>query len=188
VTRILLIDNHDSFTFNLFQMIAVIGGVEPVVIANDACAWRELGGFDRVVISPGPGTPARARDVGIARDAVRFAEVPTLGVCLGHQAIAYEFGARVIHAPEPVHGRASAIFHDGGALFCDVPQGFAAIRYHSLMVANLPDALERIAWTSDGVIMGLRHRTRPLWGVQFHPESIGSEHGATIVRNFLELA
>src|SRR5262249_8129560 len=153
--RVLLIDNHDSFTFNLFQMIAGIAGVEPAVIANDACAWRELRDFDRVVISPGPGTPARARAGGIARDPVRGGKVRTRGVSLGHQAIAFEAGARIVHAPSPVHGRASAIFHDGGALFRGVPQGFAAIRYHSLMVTDLPDTLERIAWTDDGVIMGL---------------------------------
>jgi para-aminobenzoate synthetase len=182
--RVLLIDNHDSFTFNLFQLIAELVGVEPVVVTNDAPLPR--GDFDRVVISPGPGTPARDRDLGSSRAAVRAPRAPTLGVCLGHQAIAHEHGGAVVHAPEPVHGRASAIYHAANGLFRGVPQGFAAVRYHSLVVAQpLPPSLERIAWTDDGLVMALRHRTLPLWGVQFHPESIGSEQGATIIQNFL---
>lgn len=188
--KALLLDNHDSFTFNLYQLIAEITGVPPLVAANDALSWEDIGGLDvdAIVISPGPGHPERARDFGICASAIRNGDLPTLGVCLGHQGIASVFGGKVVRAPEPVHGRVSAIYHSGDDLFDSVPQGFGAVRYHSLMVARpLPDELEETASTEDGIVMALRHRTRPLWGVQFHPESICTEYGRRLLENFVGL-
>ncbi len=186
--RTLLIDNYDSFTYNLFHLLADLLGEAPVVIRNDEWDWAtiERGGFERIVISPGPGRPERAEDFGVCTDVLRRATVPVLGICLGHEGLSAVFGGRVVHAPEPVHGRTSRIFHTGEGLFAGLPQGFAAMRYHSLVAdAALPDELERTAWTEDGLVMGLRHRTRPLAGVQFHPESIGSEYGRALVANFV---
>jgi len=188
--RTLLIDNHDSFTFNLYQLLVVVNGEAPVVVRNDGASWDELagGGFDSIVISPGPGRPEVPRDLGVSRAAIERSEVPLLGVCLGLQGIAWLAGGQVVRG-EPVHGRASAVRHDGSALFAGIPQGFAAVRYHSLVVdPGLPDPLEAIAWTGDGVVMGLRHRRRPQWGVQFHPESVASEHGRRLLENFRDLA
>ena len=188
--RTLLLDNYDSFTFNLYHLIAEVNGVEPVVVRNDELSWAELRQlpFDNIVISPGPGRPENERDFGICGRVLLECEVPLLGVCLGHQGLAYFHGAQIEHAPEPVHGRLSPIFHNGSALFAGMPQGFQAVRYHSLAVAKpLPDCLEGIAWTTDGVIMALRHRERPLWGVQFHPESISTKHGKTLLENFRRL-
>ena len=186
--RTLLIDNYDSFTYNLYHLLAALLGAAPVVIRNDAWTWAQIerAGFERIVISPGPGTPERASDIGVCLDVLRRSRVPVLGICLGHEALAVAFGGRVKHAPEPVHGRASAIRHTGEGLFAGLPQGFRAMRYHSLIVDEaLPAELERTAWTEDGLIMGLRHREQPLAGVQFHPESIGSECGRELIANFL---
>jgi para-aminobenzoate synthetase len=188
--KTLLIDNYDSFTFNLFQMIAAVNGEEPIVVRNDL-AWESLAGqpYDNIVLSPGPGTPVRDEDFGICKQALLAAEVPILGVCLGHQGIGHLYGGKVRHAPEPMHGRLSAVFHDGSELWQGVPQGFQAVRYHSLMVDNaLPEDLERTAWTADEIMMGLRHRQLPLWGVQFHPESICTEHGERLLTNFRDLS
>jgi para-aminobenzoate synthetase len=187
--RTLLIDNYDSFTFNLFHLLGEVNGSEPIVVRNDELSWEELAALrvDNIVISPGPGRPEHERDVGVSLDALQRAEVPVLGVCLGHQALAYITGGAVEHAPEVMHGRLSPIHHDGRGLFDGVPQGFAAVRYHSLTVGALPASLRVTAWTPDDVVMGLEHRTRPLWGVQFHPESIATEHGRTILRNFRDL-
>ena len=187
--RTLLIDNYDSFTFNLFHLLGEINGDEPIVARNDELEWEELAALpiDNIVISPGPGRPERERDVGVSLDALQHAEVPVLGVCLGHQALARITGGAIDHAPEVMHGRLSAIHHDGRGLFEGVPQDFAAVRYHSLVVAAVPEALRVTAWTADEVVMALEHRTRPLWGVQFHPESISTEHGHTLVRNFRDL-
>src|SRR5918992_4370283 len=187
--RTLLIDNYDSFTFNLFHLLGEVNGEEPIVVRNDELPWEELAALrvDNIVISPGPGRPDRERDVGVSLDALRSADVPVLGVCLGHQALAHITGGAVDHAPEVMHGRLSPIHHDGRGLFESVPQGFAAVRYHSLVVGAVPAALRVTAWTPDGVVMGLEHRTRPLWGVQFHPESISTEHGRILVRNFRDL-
>ena len=189
-TQTLLLDNYDSFTFNLFQLLAETNDAEPIVVRNDAATWAELAElpFDNIVISPGPGRPDRPADFGVCRDAIRHAKVPLLGVCLGHQGVASLAGGSVIHAPEVMHGRLSPVHHDGSELFAGLPQGFAAVRYHSLCVATpLPAALEETAWTPDGVVMGIAHRTRPLWGVQFHPESICTEHGLRLMENFREL-
>jgi para-aminobenzoate synthetase len=187
--RTLLIDNYDSFTFNLFHLLGEVNGDEPIVVRNDELPWEDLAALpvDNVVISPGPGRPEHERDVGVSLDVLRRAEVPVLGVCLGHQALAHVTGGAIEHAPEVMHGRLSPIEHDGRGLFAGVPQGFAAVRYHSLVVADLPAELRVTAWTLDAVVMGLEHRTRPLWGVQFHPESIATEHGRTLVRNFRDL-
>ncbi|MYU25790.1 aminodeoxychorismate synthase component I [Streptomyces sp. SID8352] len=188
--RTLLVDNYDSFTFNLFHLLAEANGQEPVVIRNDEPGWRtgQLQDFDNVVLSPGPGTPGRPEDFGICTDIVRAADRPVLGVCLGHQGIALLNGAPVLLAPEPRHGRVSPVEHLGTDLFAGIPSPFDVVRYHSLTVGDLPaDTLEATAWTPDGILMGLRHRRLPLWGVQFHPESISSEHGLRLVRNFRDL-
>lgn len=189
--RALLVDNHDSFTFNLYQLMAVVNGEAPVVVRNDAADWDEIEriGFDCVVISPGPGRPEVPRDFGLSRLAIERSAVPLLGVCLGHQGIAWLGGGAIVPAAEVMHGRASDVVHGGDELFAGIPRRFSAVRYHSLVVdPALPDELETIAWTDDGVVMGVRHRRRPLWGVQFHPESIGSEHGRRLLENFRALA
>src|SRR4051812_11855176 len=187
--RTLLIDNYDSFTFNLFHLLGEVNGDEPIVVRNDELTWEELAALpvDNIVISPGPGRPEHERDVGVSLAALARANVPVLGVCLGHQALAHVTGGAIRHAPEVMHGRLSPIHHDGQGLFEGVPQGFAAVRYHSLAVGAVPAALRVTAWTSDEVVMGLEHRTRPLWGVQFHPESVATDHGRTLVRNFRDL-
>jgi para-aminobenzoate synthetase len=186
---VLIIDNYDSFTFNLVHAVAEIAGETPVVIRNDEMPWDEIArlDFDRIIISPGPGRPDRKRDFGVSRDAILNARVPLLGVCLGHQGIASLFGGEVRQVA-PVHGRASEITHANDPLFAGIPERFAAIRYHSLAVMEpLPAELRKIAWAEDGTVMALRHVTRPLWGVQFHPESVCSEYGRELLRNFLEV-
>ena len=186
----LVVDNHDSFTYNLVQCLAQLPGVCPVVVRNDDPGWREsdLDGFDCVVISPGPGRPERPADFGICREVIEAAHVPLLGVCLGHEGICYVFGGTVTAAPEPRHGRTSLVMHNGDDLFAGIPSPFSAVRYHSLMAGTIPDVLTVIASADDGVPMGLRHRSRPIWGVQFHPESVGTEHGERLLRNFISLA
>src|SRR5580698_4306482 len=187
----LIIDNYDSFTYNLSDLVAQITQCAPIVVRNDEMTWEEIQrlDFDSVIISPGPGRPENPCDFGVSAQAIAGATVPLLGVCLGHQGIAYHFGGNVIRAAEPVHGRGAEIIHAGDPLFAGVPERFNAIRYHSLIVAEpLPLQLRKIAWTADGVVMALRHVERPMWGVQFHPESICTEYGETILRNFLPLA
>ncbi len=187
----LLIDNYDSYTFNLYQLIARVAGEEPVVVRNDELEWSRLARhrWDRIVVSPGPGRPERERDLGICRDALAQDEVPVLGVCLGHQGLAHVRGASVVPGADIVHGRISRVFHRGDALFKEIPQGFAAVRYHSLVVEPaLPPELEAIAWADDGTLMAIRDRDRSAWGVQFHPESIGTEHGERLISNFLALS
>ena len=187
--RTLLVDNYDSFTYNLFHYLAEVNGTPPEVISNDDPAWRLdwLDSFDNVVISPGPGTPARDSDIGLCREIIEQGDLPVLGVCLGHQAIAHLLGGVVGRAPEPRHGRVSPVLHKQVDVFAGLPSPFEAVRYHSLAATDLPDDLEPIAWTPDGVLMGLRHRQRPLWGVQFHPESISTEHGHRLLANFADL-
>jgi para-aminobenzoate synthetase len=188
--KTLIIDNYDSYTYNLFQLISEVNGDEAVVVRNDAATWEELDrqGFDNVVISPGPGTPERPEDFGICADALATPDLPILGVCLGHQGLAHANGGAVARAPDAVHGRISRVFHDESPLFAGIPQGFAAVRYHSLMVDAVPAAVRRSAWTADGTVMGLSHRERPHWGVQFHPESICTEHGRRLLENFRDLS
>lgn len=190
--RVLLVDNHDSYTFNLAQLMGGVYGVAPVVVRNDERVLVEpgfVGGFDAVVVSPGPGRPGRRGDLGFVPDVLAGWRGPVLGVCLGHQALAELGGGRVVAAPEARHGYLSQVRHDGRGLFRGVPQGFTAVRYHSLCVAEpLPEALEAVAWAEDGVLMGLRHRQLPWFGVQFHPESVASEYGRELLGNFGELA
>ena len=187
----LLIDNYDSYTFNLYQLVASVAGEEPVVVRNDELPWSRLARhrWDRIVVSPGPGRPERERDLGVCRDALAQDEVPVLGVCLGHQGLAHVRGGSVVRAAEIVHGRISPVFHRGDGLFTGIPQGFRAVRYHSLVVEPaLPAELEAIAWADDGTLMAIRDRRRRAWGVQFHPESIGTEHGELLISNFLALS
>jgi para-aminobenzoate synthetase len=189
--RTLLVDNYDSYTYNLFQLLAQVNGAEPVVLRNDdpGLPGMDLASFDSIVISPGPGHPARGRDFGACAAIIADAPVPVLGVCLGHQGIALAEGGDVRPAPHARHGHVSRVRHDGRGLFRGIPQDFAAVRYHSLLVGEpLPGTLEAIAWSEDGALMALRHRHRPLWGVQFHPESVATEHGAALLANFRDLA
>ncbi|MFF5311323.1 aminodeoxychorismate synthase component I [Streptomyces massasporeus] len=188
--KTLLIDNYDSYTYNLFQLIAEVNGEEPVVVRNDASvdALPDLRAFDNLVVSPGPGHPGVARDFGIGSRLLATSPVPVLGVCLGHQGIALAEAGLVGPAPEPRHGHLSTIRHDGRDLFHGLPQHFTAVRYHSLAVREpLPETLEATAWAEDGVLMGLRHRSRPLWGVQFHPDSVLTEYGHRMLVNFRNL-
>jgi len=189
--RTLLIDNYDSFTYNLFQLISVVNGTEPTVVRNDAVgdvAQLHLEQFDNVVISPGPGRPDRRRDFGISADVLRIAEIPLLGVCLGHQGLVIDEGGTVSPAPTPRHGFLDRVHHDGRELFAAIPQDFTVVRYHSLCADEpVPDTLEVTARTPDGVVMAVRHRTKPRWGVQFHPESVATEYGERMLRNFADL-
>ena len=188
--KTLLIDNYDSFTYNLFQLLAEANGEEPFVLANDAARWQQLEGlgFDNVVISPGPGRPEREADFGVCAEVIRRTRVPLLGVCLGHQGLCWLHGAAVVEAPHAMHGRLSAVRHHGSPLFAGIPREFDAVRYHSLCVREpLPGELRALARSSDGVLMAVAHRDRPLWGVQFHPESICTEHGRRLLANFRDL-
>ena len=186
---ILVIDNYDSFTFNLVQVLGKLGN-EVRVFRNDETSVEDLKKLkpDRVVISPGPGRPEGA---GITMDVIREfgSQIPVLGVCLGHQAIGQVFGGQIVHAPELMHGRVSSIEHNGGDLYEDIPKSFSATRYHSLMISpeGFPEELEITARTGEGTIMGVRHKRFPIEGVQFHPESILTEHGEKIIRNWLEI-
>ncbi len=185
---ILLIDNYDSFTYNLYQYFCELGA-EVQVARNDAITLDEIAEMqpEQLVISPGPGTPD---DAGISCAAIaRFGPtIPTLGVCLGHQAIGQVFGGRVVRAPKPIHGKSAQIYHQDAGCLEGLPSPFCATRYHSLIVerASLPDTLEVTAWTDDGLIMGLRHRDFPIEGVQFHPESILTVSGKVLLQHFLE--
>jgi para-aminobenzoate synthetase len=187
--RTLLIDNYDSFTYNLYQLLGEVNGRPPVVVRNDV-DWSEvdLDRFDGVVVSPGPGRPERPVDFGISACAIREMTLPVLGVCLGHQGICHLLGGVVAHAPKPMHGRVSPVHHTGADLFAGLPSPFMAVRYHSLAATDVPEELEVVAWTDDGVVMGVRHRDQALWGVQFHPESICTEYGREMLANFRDLA
>ena len=189
--RTLLIDNYDSFTFNLFHLLGEVNGEEPLVVRNDACSWEELASlaFDNIVISPGPGTPARAVDLGLSADAIRHSSAPLLGVCLGHQALVQLAGGRVDLAPEAMHGRLDEVEHDGRGLFRGLPNPLTVVRYHSLIAYEpLPTSLRVTACTRDGLVMAIEDRRRPRWGVQFHPESICSEGGQQLLLNFRDLS
>ncbi|WP_295014175.1 aminodeoxychorismate synthase component I [uncultured Microbacterium sp.] len=192
--RILLIDNYDSFTYNLVHQIAEVTGRAPDVLPNDADGWHAsvLDRYDAVVLSPGPGDPGRPADFGICAEAIQECarrRIPLLGVCLGHQGLAQAFGATVVRAPEPRHGRPSPVSHDGSGPFEGLPSPIEVVRYHSLMVQDVPDELAVTARAADDdVVMGVRHRALPLWGVQFHPESIGTADGHRMLANFAGLA
>ncbi|KAJ3176626.1 hypothetical protein HDU87_004954 [Geranomyces variabilis] len=205
--RTLIVDNYDSYTFNLYQYCSAAGGHTPVVIRNNQFTWEDvreriLPHFDCVIISPGPGRPERPADFGVCGDILRHAELPILGVCLGHQGLASVYGGKVVHAREPVHGRVSPVVHLAAVpvpdrpigLFDGLPNPFQAVRYHSLVVSptDVPAELRITAWTEDEggdrIIQGLEHREKPIWGVQFHPESICTEGGQRLLGNFYTLA
>jgi len=187
---LLLIDNYDSFTFNLFHYLGELGA-EVLVKRNDELSAGEALAMhpEGIVLSPGPCTPNEA---GICLDVIRAADgrVPILGVCLGHQAIGQVYGGRVVRAPEPMHGKLSRIHHAGKSVFRGLNNDFEATRYHSLTLApeSIPQSLEVTATTADGVIMGVMHKSHPVHGVQFHPESIASENGHALLQNFLQIA
>jgi para-aminobenzoate synthetase len=186
-----LVDNHDSYTYNVFHLLAAASGEKPTVVNNDAVSWRVLSRskFDAFVLSPGPGRPERWHDFGVCRDILRYSDVPVLGICLGHQGIGNLLDGDVAGAPQPMHGRLSSVRHRGTGIFTGVPQDFSVVRYHSLAITG-PVGPEGhvVAWADDGVVMGVEHDSRPIWGVQFHPESIATEFGDRIARNFFELA
>jgi len=186
---LLMIDNYDSFTYNLYQYLAELGA-EVVTVRNDKITLEDIEAMDPqgIIISPGPATPLEA---GISNDVIRRfgPQVPTLGVCLGHQCIGHVYGSKVDRAGEIRHGKTSMIHHDGKGVLAGLPSPFEAIRYHSLVVypETLPDSLEISAWTDDGLVMGLRHKEHPVEGVQFHPESIMTPQGKPLLQNFLDL-
>jgi para-aminobenzoate synthetase len=189
--KTLLVDNHDSYTYNVFHLLAAASGEEPMVVNNDAVSWRVLTrmDIDAIVLSPGPGHPSRWHDFGVCRDILRHSEVPVFGICLGHQGIGNLLEGTVNRAPMAMHGRLSRVMHEGKGLFKDVPQGFSVVRYHSLAITTPPGPEGHVvAWAEDGVVMGVEHTKRPIWGVQFHPESISTEYGLKIAENFFELA
>ena len=185
---LLMIDNYDSFTYNLYQYLAELGA-EVVTVRNDKITLEDIEDMDPqgIIISPGPSTPLEA---GISNDVIRHfgRNVPTLGVCLGHQCVGHVYGAKVDRAGEIRHGKTSMIYHDGKGVLAGLPNPFEAIRYHSLVVypETLPDTLEISAWTDDGLVMGLRHKEHPVEGVQFHPESIMTPQGKALLQNFLD--
>ncbi len=185
--KILLLDNYDSFTYNLAQYLGE-AGAEPIVVRSDAVVPPEAEdqGYAGIVISPGPGRP---EDAGNSIDFVtHFAPtLPILGVCLGHQAIVAAFGGVIGFAPEPRHGKTSQIRHDGRGVFAGLSDPFEATRYHSLAIESMPDVLEACAWSEDGVVQGVRHRTLAVHGVQFHPESVMTTEGKALLGNFLSL-
>jgi carbamoylphosphate synthase small subunit len=187
---ILLIDNYDSFTFNLYHFLGDVGAACEVW-RNDRLTVEQAMAMapEAIVLSPGPCTPNEA---GICLDLIAAAagRIPLFGVCLGHQAIGQAFGGKVVRAPEPMHGKVSQIDHAGTDILAGLPTPFRATRYHSLIVDrdSMPDALVATAWTGDGIVMAMRHRSLPVFGVQFHPESIASEHGHAILANFLAIA
>ncbi len=185
---ILLIDNYDSFTYNLYQYLTELGASISVA-RNDKITIAEIRSLkpNAIVISPGPKTPSEA---GISEDAIRefHKSLPIFGVCLGHQAIGEVFGGKITKAPVPMHGKTSQIIHNGRSVFSSLPIPFQATRYHSLVVSNedVPEELEVIAWTEDNLIMALRHKDYPVVGVQFHPESVMTENGKTLLQNFID--
>ncbi len=186
VAHILVVDNYDSFVFNLVQYLAQLGA-ECTVVRNDQVEASEAANYDGVLISPGPGTPDKA---GVSIPMIRFCaehSIPLFGVCLGHQAIGEAFGATVSRAPELLHGKTSVVNHNGKGVMTNLPSPFTATRYHSLAVERetVPDELEITGETESGVIMALRHKSLPIEGVQFHPESVLTEHGHKMLANFL---
>ena len=183
--RVLVVDNYDSFTYNLVQYLGELGA-EPIVIRNDELSPSEAGALhpDRLLISPGPGRPENA-GTSIEFLQTLGTEMPSLGVCLGHQAVVAAFGGRIDLAPEPRHGKTSEIRHDGRGVFAGLEMPFTDTRDHSLAVTELPDELEACAWSEDEVVQGIRHRALPMSGVQFHPESVLTAEGKKLLANFL---
>jgi anthranilate synthase component 2 len=186
--RVLVIDNYDSFTYNLVQYLGELGA-EVLVRRNDEVSTEEIPALhpDRIVVSPGPCTPNEA---GVSLEVIEKAPegVPVLGVCLGHQTIGQAYGGKIVRSKEPVHGKTARILHDGEGVYRELPQGFEATRYHSLVIEpeSVPECLMVTSWTEDGVIMGIRHKELPVEGVQFHPESVLTGSGMSLLKNFLE--
>jgi anthranilate synthase/aminodeoxychorismate synthase-like glutamine amidotransferase len=185
---VVVVDHHDSYTWNLVHLVAAVTGVLPVVVEHDEADADEVLAFTHVVLSPGPGHPADPRDFAVGREVVRRvadgARVPVLGVCLGLQGMVTTLGGDVERV-RPAHGEVPVVEHDGAGVLAGLPSPFRAVRYHSLAAVRLPDDLVVTATDGDGTVMGIRHRTRPLEGVQFHPESVLSEHGRRLMANFL---
>lgn len=179
-----VVDHYDSYTYNLVHLVAEVTGRLPEVVEHDRVTLADLAAHTHVVLSPGPGHPADPRDFALGR-AVFELDLPVLGVCLGLQALVEAYGGRVDRVT-PAHGEVEQIAHDGTGVFAGLPEQFDVVRYHSLAAVEVPDVLAVNARTPDGVVMGVRHRDLPLHGVQFHPESVLTEHGATLVRTFLE--
>ena len=181
---VVVVDHHDSYTWNLVHLVASVTGVLPAVVQHDDSSAAYLLGFTHVVLSPGPGTPNEQGDFAVGREVLLDGSVPVLGVCLGMQGLVTAYGG-VVDRVAPAHGDLTAVTHDGRGVFEGVPQDFKAVRYHSLAALSVPPVLEVSARGDDGTVMGVRHRSLPLEGVQFHPESVLSEHGALLVANFL---
>lgn len=186
----LIIDNYDSYTYNLFQLIGKVSGVEPIVIKNDELTFEEILNleFDNVIISPGPGSPDKEKDFGVCKEVIEKLDKPILGICLGHQGIYFYNGGKVLRAEEPMHGRQSEVSHNGKNLFAGIENNFKVTRYHSLTCENkeLPN-ISIDAITKDGVVMGISHKSKPIYGLQFHPESIASEYGEKLIQNFINI-
>jgi anthranilate synthase component II len=187
VPDVVVVDHHDSYTWNLVHLVASVTGSVPVVVQHDDASAAYVLGFSHVLLSPGPGSPADPRDFSVGREVLRAGSTPVLGVCLGMQGLVTTYGG-VVDRVRPAHGELVSVTHDGLGVFAGVPQGFAAVRYHSLAALSVPSTLVVTARGDDGTVMGVRHTTLPLEGVQFHPESVLSEHGALLVANFLWLA
>lgn len=181
---VVVVDHHDSYTWNLVHLVAAVTGVLPTVVQHDEVTASEVLVHDAVVLSPGPGHPDVPADFAVGREVLLAGTRPVLGVCLGMQGLVTAYGGRVERV-EPAHGEVARVRHDARGVFSGLPQEFAAVRYHSLAAVTLPDALVATACSDDGVTMGVRHRSLPLEGVQFHPESVLSEHGVALVANFL---
>ncbi len=181
---VIVVDHHDSYTWNLVHLVAQVTGVLPRVVQHDEVTPDEVLRHSHVVLSPGPGHPAVPADFSVGEAVLLDGTRPVLGVCLGMQGLVTAYGGTVARVV-PAHGDVASVRHDGRGVFAGLPQGFAAVRYHSLAALALPTDLVATAWSEDGVVMGVRHRSLPLEGVQFHPESILSEHGEAIVRRFL---
>lgn len=188
--RSLIIDNFDSFTYNIYHLLAEVNGINPLVITNNQLSWQEINelNVDNIILSPGSGSPENIADFGVCGDVLLKANIPVLGICLGHQGLGYFYGAKIKRSIEPFHGRISDIYHQQNPLFSNIPSPFKVVRYHSLIIDYpLPSDLEVIATTKDNLIMGIRHKFKPFWGVQFHPESIGSQYGKELLINFYNL-
>ena len=189
--KTLIIDNYDSFTYNIYQLVAQINSQKPIVVTNNQLSWAEIQQYncDNVIISPGPGNPEKESDFGVCGEVLLKSQIPILGICLGHQGLGYYYGCKVVKAPEPFHGRVSSIYHHGDSLFASIPSPFKVARYHSLLLASpVCDDFKVIATTDNNLIMGIKHQSKPFWGVQFHPESIASQFGKQLLINFNHLS
>ena len=184
MSGVVVVDHHDSYVWSLVHMIAQVSGVLPDVVEHDEVKLGDLAAYTHVVLSPGPGHPADPADFAVGRDVLLAGDRPVLGVCLGMQGLVTAYGG-VVDRVEPAHGEVARVTHDGRGVFAGLPSPLEAVRYHSLAAVSIPDVLEVTARSEDGVVMGVRHRVLPLEGVQFHPESVLSQHGAAMVANFL---